>query len=139
MPPKPSIIVDHIDGKAAEEHDYRRDNLQGLCRYHDGLKSIAENKGFGGNREGAAPAGCDASGIPVDPNHPWRKAIGGSENRGAVFRDGDISVFWPNSVFSAACSARIFHSGAASVRSLRHEFPMVGQGATPCGSLKPAA
>jgi len=78
-PPSPSIIVDHIDGKAADLDDYRRSNLQGLCRYHDGLKSVAENGGFGGGRATARPAGCDENGIPLDPQHPWaisRRAAG---------------------------------------------------------------
>lgn len=75
MPPSPSIVVDHIDGKAGSIEDYRRSNLQGLCKYHDGLKSILENGGFGGTREKASLAGCDENGIPLDPRHPFRIAI----------------------------------------------------------------
>lgn len=74
-PPSPSIIVDHIDGKAADLDDYRRENLQGLCRYHDGLKSIHEDGGFGGTRVKSAPAGCDENGVPLDPRHPFRVAL----------------------------------------------------------------
>lgn len=73
-PPSPTVIVDHIDGKAAELDDYRRSNLQGLCRYHDGLKSVAENSGFGGARATSRPAGCDEQGRPLDPQHPWSAA-----------------------------------------------------------------
>ena len=73
--PSPSIIVDHIDGKAADLDDYRRENLQGLCRYHDGLKSIHEDGGFGGTRVKSAPAGCDENGVPLDPRHPFRVAL----------------------------------------------------------------
>lgn len=74
IPPSSSVIVDHIDGKAAALDDYRRENLQGLCRYHDGLKSVAENGGFGGARINARPAGCDENGRPLDPLHPWSAA-----------------------------------------------------------------
>lgn len=86
-PPRPSIIVDHIDGKCASLHDYRRDNLQGLCRYHDGLKSVSENRGFGGSRSGARPAGCDENGIPLDPGHHWNKR--GAEKPGGRFSGGE--------------------------------------------------
>jgi len=79
-PPGPSVIVDHIDGKAAVLHDYRRENLQGLCRYHDGLKSVAENRGFGGSRSSGAPAGCDEQGVPLDPKHPWRVSLRAERN-----------------------------------------------------------
>lgn len=40
-------------------------NLQGLCRECHATKSRAER--------GLAPKGCDASGIPLDPNHHWNR------------------------------------------------------------------
>jgi 5-methylcytosine-specific restriction protein A len=42
-----STEVDHIDGRAATAHDYRRENLQGLCERCHSIKTARENGGFG--------------------------------------------------------------------------------------------
>ena len=42
------------------------DNWQGLCRHHH--RSVKARMERGGTRPG-----CDADGIPLDPNHPWRQ------------------------------------------------------------------
>lgn len=73
MPPRTSVICDHIDGKAAVLHDYRRENLQGLCRECDGVKSIMQDGGFGGSRVNSERRGCDENGVPLSAAHHWRK------------------------------------------------------------------
>jgi hypothetical protein len=63
----PATVVDHIvphDGDLGLFWDQK--NWQGLCKHcHDAHKQRLEKSG----RE----IGCDVSGIPLDPNHPWNK------------------------------------------------------------------
>lgn len=40
----PAVDVDHIDGRAAELHDYRRSNLQALCRSCHCSKTATEQR-----------------------------------------------------------------------------------------------
>ncbi len=46
---------------------WSRKNWQPLCKHcHDSVKQRLEKSG--------RVAGCDASGRPLDPNHPWNRA-----------------------------------------------------------------
>lgn len=61
----PSSVADHIE---PHKNDlalfYNRENLQGICAScHSGIKRMEENHGY--------DQSCDASGIPLSPNHPW--------------------------------------------------------------------
>ena len=64
----PATVVDHItphDGNPALFWDPT--NWQALCKpCHDSAKKIQEKRG--------ALPGCDANGLPLDPNHRWRKS-----------------------------------------------------------------
>lgn len=81
--PIPAEVVDHIvphklfDAKdsgdpariaSAEKLFWDRKNWQSLCKAcHDGIKQQQE-------KSGTVP-GCGLSGIPLDPNHHWSRAI----------------------------------------------------------------
>ena len=58
--------VDHHDNNPANN---ALQNLQPLCRMHHSLKT-ARDMGYTVNER----MGCDASGKPLDPSHPWNKA-----------------------------------------------------------------
>lgn len=78
----PAEAVDHIvapklrearesgdQTRIADAHRlfWSRSNWQPLCKHcHDSVKQRAEKSG--------RVAGCDASGRPVDPRHPWNRA-----------------------------------------------------------------
>ena len=53
--------VDHINNDPSDNH---RDNLQSLCKPCHSRKTQADM----GKR---SYEGCDANGLPLDPNHPW--------------------------------------------------------------------
>jgi len=58
-----AMVVDHIKPKRLGGTD-ARDNLQPLCTLcHNSIKQSFEMTG--------KLRGCDASGAPLDPNHPW--------------------------------------------------------------------
>lgn len=58
-----ACIADHIQAHRGNYARFWFGRLQSLCKpCHDGLKQSLER----GNR-----AGCDVSGLPVDPSHPW--------------------------------------------------------------------
>lgn len=61
----PATEVDHIqDSRADYSDDNSRENLQSLCRpCHSVKTSMSMGK--------ASSAGCDAHGLPVDPDHHW--------------------------------------------------------------------
>lgn len=79
---EPAVVVDHIVAprlhEAKESGDpvriaeaqrlfWSRKNWQPLCKHcHDSVKQRLEKSG--------RVAGCDASGRPLDPNHPWNRA-----------------------------------------------------------------
>lgn len=77
-----AAVVDHIvaprlrearesgdQQRIADAHRlfWSRSNWQALCKHcHDSVKQRAEKSG--------RVAGCDLSGRPVDPRHPWNRA-----------------------------------------------------------------
>ena len=63
-----ATIPDHIVPVAqAPERAFDPDNLQPLCEScHNRVKQSEERTGY--------RVGCDTSGRPVDPNHPWNRA-----------------------------------------------------------------
>jgi len=70
-----ATAVDHVKAWRGDRRLFlARDNLQSLCRSCHSKKTASEDGGFG-NPE-ARPKGCDASGSPIDPSHPWFKPKG---------------------------------------------------------------
>jgi 5-methylcytosine-specific restriction protein A len=61
----PATDVDHIqDSRADYSDDNSRSNLQSLCHSCHSIKT-ARSMGK------SVTLGCDVSGLPVDPAHPW--------------------------------------------------------------------
>jgi hypothetical protein len=63
----PATEVDHHDNDPSNND---RDNLVGLCKAHHSQKTSREMRGLT-----ARPYGCDTDGIPLDPDHPWRRTV----------------------------------------------------------------
>lgn len=63
----PATEVDHHDNDPSNNS---RDNLVGLCKSHHSAKTMAELHG-----RPVLRYGCDADGVPLDPDHPWRVAV----------------------------------------------------------------
>jgi 5-methylcytosine-specific restriction protein A len=61
----PASEVDHQDNDPSNNS---RDNLVGLCKTHHSQKTAAEMHGHKPKAKG-----CDVSGMPLDPNHPWNR------------------------------------------------------------------
>ena len=68
----PATVVDHITPhKGNLDLFFDPDNLQSLCKlHHDSAKQKAEIKTLN-------HIGCDTSGFPIDPDHPFNKGEGG--------------------------------------------------------------
>ncbi|HLO74856.1 MAG TPA: HNH endonuclease [Magnetospirillum sp.] len=65
---RPAVVVDHTKPRSLAMSD-----LRSLCRLHDNqVKEDATGRRRSGGR--FSVPGCDADGMPLDPNHPWRKA-----------------------------------------------------------------
>lgn len=64
-----AVVVDHIVSRRNGGPD-TLGNLRSLCRRHD--NAIKENQ-HGNRRSHGILGGCDASGVPSDPNHPWHE------------------------------------------------------------------
>ena len=64
---QPARVVDHIVSRRRGGPD-TPDNLRHLCVSHD--NAVKENE-RGERRRGGILPGCDASGVPTDPAHPW--------------------------------------------------------------------
>ena len=65
--------VDHcIPHRGVQKLFWSRRNWQGLCASCGGEKSGKENIFYRTGKPVTA-RGCDASGVPVDPEHPWNK------------------------------------------------------------------
>lgn len=60
----PATDADHING---DPSDNSMRNLQGLCHSCHSRKTRREMNGS------AEQWGCDANGLPLDPDHPWNK------------------------------------------------------------------
>lgn len=58
----PATDVDHVDGDPSNNS---MANLQSLCHSCHSRKTRREMNGSAGT------FGCDANGMPLDPNHPW--------------------------------------------------------------------
>ena len=56
---QPATEVDHIDGRSEHLHDYRHENLQGLCKPCHSSKTTSTR--MGGSTQ---PRGCDEDGTP---------------------------------------------------------------------------
>ncbi len=66
----PAKHLDHIVPRSAGGTD-NPSNLQPLCASHHSMKTASQDGGFG-NRKGKRPVkGCDVTGRPLDPDHPW--------------------------------------------------------------------
>lgn len=65
----PATVVDHrIPHRGDQALFWDTNNWQSLCKdCHDSAKAREE-------RSGIVP-GCDLSGIPLAPNHPWRGGV----------------------------------------------------------------
>jgi len=62
----PATVVDHIKPHRKDpDLFWNSDNWQSLCKHcHDSHKQRAEKSG--------AIIGCDAEGVPIDPDHHWQ-------------------------------------------------------------------
>jgi 5-methylcytosine-specific restriction protein A len=71
--------LDHIVPRRRGGADLDRSNVQALCPSCHATKTAVRDGGFG--RPGRPDArlrlsGCDATGLPRDPAHPWRAPDG---------------------------------------------------------------
>lgn len=63
-------IADHMQRHRGDEHAFFNGPLQSLCKAcHDGAKQRQEH--------GRGLVGCDADGMPLDPEHHWQDQRGG--------------------------------------------------------------
>ena len=66
----PATVADHIEPHRGDPERFWHGELQSLCEScHNGIKQQLERTG--------KLRGCDASGVPLDPTHPWREAATG--------------------------------------------------------------
>lgn len=66
-----ATVADHIE-RATDERSFWNSSLQSLCFTHHQAKRQAESNG----RQQWEPKmrGCDASGMPLDPEHEWNRS-----------------------------------------------------------------
>lgn len=75
--PKPAKVVEHTVTRSDTPYPCEVDRIdltRSLCRGHDNqTKEI--RKGRPERKSGGkhTVTGCDADGLPLDPNHPWRR------------------------------------------------------------------
>lgn len=67
----PATEVDHILPMARGGDALDWDNLKSACRSCHSSKTAFEDGGFGRKPGRARVKGCDAQGVPLDPNHWW--------------------------------------------------------------------
>lgn len=91
-------VVDHIRPRRAGGAPFDPANLRALCWRHHSTKTAARDGGFGNARsaEAAPILAVDASGVPLDPAHPWRVAAtargaGSDTLQGGINRIGYVS------------------------------------------------
>ncbi|MCR5874378.1 hypothetical protein LRS10_09505 [Phenylobacterium sp. J426] len=61
-----ATVADHVIPHKGDERLFWTGELQSLCKpHHDGAKQAEERRGY--------IIGCDASGRPLDPRHPWNR------------------------------------------------------------------
>ncbi|WP_420536203.1 HNH endonuclease signature motif containing protein [Elstera cyanobacteriorum] len=66
----PASVVDHVRAwKGNQALFLDPSNLQSLCRSCHSKKTASQDGGFGNPTE--KKCGCDTSGNPLDPSHPW--------------------------------------------------------------------
>lgn len=75
--------VDHLRPRATHPHlELELSNTQALCHSHHSAKTAREDGGFGNARclpggdrvgRGKLARGAGPDGMPLDPNHPWRR------------------------------------------------------------------
>lgn len=84
----PATEVDHIeDSREDYSDDNRRENLVGRCTPCHSRKTARSM----GKR---VSAGCDARGLPLDPDHPWNQNSEKSPGAGAADTAPSMFFFW---------------------------------------------
>jgi 5-methylcytosine-specific restriction enzyme A len=68
-----ATIVDHITPIAEGGSMWNRRNWQSLCQSCSDAKTAQENTKRRTGRD-VPRKGCDAAGLPLDPNHLWSRA-----------------------------------------------------------------
>lgn len=64
-----ATVVDHVRPHRGERDlAFDPDNLQSLCKPCHDRHAQAKDRG-------EPVAGCDARGMPLDPNHPWGTSV----------------------------------------------------------------
>lgn len=63
-----ATVCDHIKPHKGDLYRFYNGPFQSLCKlHHDSTKAREENRGV--------VIGCDASGMPIDPNHHWNSEV----------------------------------------------------------------
>jgi hypothetical protein len=68
------LVCDHVETRPNSDLPTRADrldNLRMLCGRHDQMAK-EKSSSPGASRRQPRVIGCDASGMPLDPAHPWR-------------------------------------------------------------------
>jgi 5-methylcytosine-specific restriction enzyme A len=71
----PSSAVDHVTPVRAGGAPLDPANVQALCQQCHSRKTASCDGGFGNRKADRPlrPRGCDVSGRPLDPSHPWHR------------------------------------------------------------------
>jgi 5-methylcytosine-specific restriction endonuclease McrA len=65
----PATVADHVTPHSGDPVAFFEGKLQSLCKTcHDSTKQRLEKSG--------RMLGCDESGVPLDPTHPWNQTHG---------------------------------------------------------------
>ncbi|WP_424813555.1 HNH endonuclease [Roseococcus sp. YIM B11640] len=71
---EPATHVDHKVPRRRGGAALDPRNFQALCHSHHSEKTARKDGGFGRRPGEVTFKGCEASGRPIDPGHPWRRA-----------------------------------------------------------------